>query len=518
MSITRRIAFGAAASWFSRGVTIVLGLVLMPVLFRHLPKEELGVWLLLGQSWATMGILDLGFGATLTRRIALAKGKSGSDPGAPLTDETLRDIADLVAAGRRVYRFMAVGVFIVSWSLGFVYLRNIELHNLSLPTVWIAWTILCACQAITVWATVWTCLLQGVGYIGWDALISSFISAAMLIAQILAVLAGGGLVALATIAAVAVLLQRAMTRWFARRRRPELFSLQGHWNPALLRSIAPVAFRAWLTALGIVLAMQTDQFFIASFKGAGEIPAYRAAYVVLINLNTLGVTFAGASGVFISHLWQARQFAQIHRIVQRNLRLGLGLVACGGITLVALGADFFDVWLGRGNFIGYPILLTFFAMQFLEVQAYIISNSSRATEDEAFAFWSIAGGCLKIVLSFLLAARWGLLGIALASFLSLLLTNHWFMAWRGLHRLDFGLNRHLTRVLSWVGLLALVTLGSVAGVKWLLAAQTPLVRVIVCVAVSGCLLALYLWLLVLDASERARVSGWYNRRFKAQAV
>ena len=79
MSVTRRIAFGAGASWFSRGVTILLGLILLPVLFRHLPKEELGVWLLLGQSWAAMGILDLGIAVTLTRRIALAKGKKSYD-------------------------------------------------------------------------------------------------------------------------------------------------------------------------------------------------------------------------------------------------------------------------------------------------------------------------------------------------------------------------------------------------------------------------------------------------------
>src|SRR5882672_2716702 len=202
MSVTKRIMFGAAASWFSRGVTILLGLVMMPVLFRHLPKEELGVWLLLGQSWAAMGILDLGFGVTLTRRIALAKGKSGGDPNAPLTPDTLREIADLVACGRRIYRFMAGGVFLVSWALGFFYLRNLELHGLSHSTVWIAWTILCACQALSVWATVWTCLLQGVGYIGWDALIASFINAATLTAQIIAVICGGGLVPLAVTAAV----------------------------------------------------------------------------------------------------------------------------------------------------------------------------------------------------------------------------------------------------------------------------------------------------------------------------
>ncbi len=62
MSVTKRIAFGAGGGWFSRGVTILLGLVMLPVLFRHIPKEQLGVWLLLGQSWTAMGILDLGFG------------------------------------------------------------------------------------------------------------------------------------------------------------------------------------------------------------------------------------------------------------------------------------------------------------------------------------------------------------------------------------------------------------------------------------------------------------------------
>src|ERR1041385_4800159 len=133
MSVTRRIAFGVAASWFSRGITILLGLVLLPVLFRHLPREELGVWLLLGQSSAAMAILDLGISVILTRRIALAKGKSGGDPNAPLTPETLQEIADLTEAGRRIYHVMSAGVFIVSWLAGFFYLHNLQLPYLTPP-------------------------------------------------------------------------------------------------------------------------------------------------------------------------------------------------------------------------------------------------------------------------------------------------------------------------------------------------------------------------------------------------
>lgn len=508
MSVTKRIAFGAAASWFSRGVTILLGLVLMPVLFRHLPKEELGVWLLLGQSWAAMGILDLGFGVTLTRRIALAKGKSGADPNTPLTEETLREIADLVFAGRRIYRFMALGVFVISWALGFFYLRHLELHGLSHTTVWIAWTILCACQALNVWATVWTCLLQGVGYIGWDAIISSFISAGMLIAQIIAVLCGGGLVPLAAIAAVAVLFQRAMTRAFARRRRPELFSLEGKWNPNVLRGMTSLAFRAWLTAMGSVLIFNTDQFFIADLQGAEGIPAYRAAYIVILNLNMLSITFASSSIVFVSHLWQAGHVKELHRIIQRNARLGLLIMTCGCACVLSLGHNLFDVWIGPGKFIGYPTLIVFVALLTLETHGFIIVASSRATEDEAFAISAVLGGLLKLGLSWLLMRRYGLLGIALGTLLGQLLTNNWFMAYRGLRRLRMSLREHLKTVLVPVAIVFVMVLAANFALIELAPSTSALAKTLMAGSCTGVLLALSCWLLVLAKSERKRIRSF----------
>jgi len=508
VSVTKRIAFGAAASWFSRGISIVLGLVLMPVLFRHLPKEELGVWLLLGQSWAAMGILDLGVGVTLTRRIALAKGKSGSDPNAPLTPESLSEIADLVAAGRRIYRWMALGVFVVSWSLGFFYLRNLELQGLSHTTVWIAWTILCACQALTVWATVWTCLLQGVGYIGWDALIASFISAGMLIAQIIAVLCGGGLIALAIIAAVAVVFQRAMTRWFARTRRPELFSQRGTWNPAVLTGMRNLAFQAWLTTVGGVLVFQTDQFFIAGFQGVKEIPAYRGAFVIAVNLFALAGVFANASSAFISHLWSAGKIAEVHRVVRRNVRTGLVLTTCGSAVVLALGPRLFDFWLGPGNFVGYPILLLLLGVYLFEQHSWILSIASRATEDEAFAACAMMGGAAKLLLAFLLMPRFGLLGLAASMFLAQLATGHWFTTYRSLKRLQLRLGEHLTQSVLPCLIPGVLTAAAVMALVHLLAQSPGWVLVVSSCGVAAIILVSAAWILVLEPSQRHRCTQW----------
>lgn len=505
MSIGKRIAFGAAAGWFGRGVAILLGLVLLPVLFRHLPKEELGVWLLLGQSWAAMGILDFGFGITLSRRIAMAKGKSGAAPDAPLTPESLSEIADLVASGTRIYRLMAGGVFVVSWLAGLYYLSHLELRGLNQQTVWMAWTVLCISQSINVWATVWNCLLQGVGYVGWDAIISSLVNALTLMTQIVAVLCGGGLVALASAAAVGAVAQRTIIRWFARRTRPDLFALSGRWNPAVLRGMPELAFRAWLTAVGVALVQNTDQFIITAQQGAENLPAFRSACVLVHNFTIIGVSLGLASSVFISHLWNAGNIPEVHRIVKRNCRLGLLVMLCTTAVMVVSGRELFDLWLGQGNYVGLAIIAALLVYETLDTQSYIISTSSRSTEAEDFGISSVLAGVLKIILSLWFIQQWGLLGLAVASLVALLLTNHSYMVLKGLKRLKMPLSDYgrtvLVPVLLWFAAAWVAASLTHAGV----AHTSPWVRLLSVTAAVGLIFSWALWSSVLQPSERLRL-------------
>jgi O-antigen/teichoic acid export membrane protein len=508
VSITKKIAFGAAASWFSRGVTIVLSLALMPIMFHHLAKEELGVWLLLAQSSALIFILDFGLSAVLTRRIALAKGKSGSDPDAPLTDATRREIADILQTGKCVYHVLAFTTFLVSAFSGLVYLGGLHLSTLTVSVVWMAWGVLCLSQAFSMWAQVWNCLLNGVGYVGWDAVLGAFVSIATMTAQIVALLCGGGVVTLAVVTAVGLFAQRYILLGFARTRRPDLFAIRGKFDVKLVRGMVSPALRAWATGIGIILVLNTDQFFIASLTGAEQIPAYRAAYLVFYNLNIMSVTAASASAVFVSHLWQAGQLGEVHRVVRRNLRLGLGVMAAGGACILALGPRLFDVWLGPENFIGYAILGIFFALLLLEAQCFIITQSSRATEDEAFAFWALGAGGLKLALSAILGLRYGLLGIAASTLVAQMVTNHWYMVYRGLKRLQISLESHFTQVvLPVAGLFGVVWLaGSVLLGAGLL--HSEISEVVACTCLSGTFLAAYLWFFVLEPGHRVR---FFNR-------
>jgi O-antigen/teichoic acid export membrane protein len=507
MSITRRILFGAAASWFSRGVSIVLGLVLLPVLFRTLPKEELGIWLLLGQSWATMGILDLGFGVTITRRIALAKGRSGSDTASLLNKDTTIEIADLVATAVRIYRGLALLSFAISFGLGFYYLRALSIDEVSLTTIWTAWGVLCLSQAFSLWATPWTCLLQGIGYVGWDAILSSFISALTLIGQIITVLCGGGLVCLSIVAAVGVLVQRTCILGFARRKRPEMFQLQGRWRGNLFREFIPFASRAWLTAVGGVCLFHTDQFFIAGFSDVGEIPAYRSAFVIAVNLFSLASVFASASSVFVSHLWSAGEISHIHEVVVRNTRVGMLILSCGTGTILALGPRLFDVWLGAGNFIGYPIVTLFLVIYLFEQHSWVLAIATRATDNEAFAVCAVAGGSAKLLLAFFLVPHYGLLGLAGSTFIAQMATSNWFITYRGLSRLRIRLMPHLISSVLPGLLPGVITASATCCISSTLLGLSDVLIVIISSISSGVVLIAGIWYLALDHAQKNRVIG-----------
>jgi O-antigen/teichoic acid export membrane protein len=505
MSITKRILFGAGAAWFGRGSQVFLGLILLPVLFRTLPSEELGIWLLLGQSWAMLAILDLGFGVTLTRRIAFAKAKSGIELNASPNAETRQEIADLVTTGLFIYRALAVLAFAVSFCIGLLYLRTLTLEQTSLATVSIAWGILCLSQALTLAAAPWTCLLQGVGYIGWDAILVSFVNAITVIAQIATALLGGRVVALAIVAAIGAMAQRATILGFSRRNRPDLFQLSGTWQPAVLRSMVPLALRAWLTGLGSAMILYTDQMIIASMEGAAELPAYRAAWVLVHNLTIVGVTFGVASVVFVSQLWQVGDVQQVHRVLERNVRLGWLVTVTGAVILLLAGDALFTLWLGTGNFIGYPILITFLVSEALETQSYIIASTSRSTGDEPFAFCSIAAGIIKLVLSVLLAKEMGLLGVALGSAIALLLTNHWYIPFCGLRRLNYSRWRFIKRIVapSFLTLAAMLIAAVVA--RQLVPLTSPLLMVLSVTAAAVGVSAFAFWFLVLEPHQRFRL-------------
>jgi O-antigen/teichoic acid export membrane protein len=281
--------------------------------------------------------------------------------------------------------------------------------------------------------------------------------------------------------------------------------LPGRWNRELVVSMITPSLKCWFTRLGSLLMVNSDQFFVAEWVGTAAIPGYRAAYLICINLYGVAVGVSMASSVFVSHLWESDRREQVRQLVRRNIRLGMLVMLCGVAAIVVSGEDLFNVWLSRGHFPGYPLLIVFAAILTLEAHSFMVSTASRATEDEAFAWSSLSSGILKLILAYFLIRRFGLLGLACSTLIAASSISHWYVPYRGLRRLQIPMRDHLVQTLLPVlGAFACALLGSSA-VKQSLVLSGVWIRLVAINLVCGLTLAISAYFLALDAGQRQRV-------------
>jgi O-antigen/teichoic acid export membrane protein len=511
VSISRKIAFAVGAAWLARALAIGSNLLLLPVLFRCMDREELGLWMLLGGSYASLGLLGFGFAPILTRHIALAKGRSGADPDAALTDETRQHIADLVVTGRAVLRVLAVVSFFVALGLGALFVENLDLQRVRPGTVVVAWVVMCLGYATVVWVSYLDCWLTGLGYAGLSTLIACALSILTLLANIGAVLLGGGLLALAIILIASGLVQRYLLLCLLRRRRPEVLELHGRWDGRLARALLKPALLFWLSTQGAFLILQTDAYFIALMRSPSEVPNYRASYQVVYSFHQVAAVVATMSAVFLSQVWRAGDLALFHRLVLGNARVGMVIMAAGAAFVLTVGREAIELWLGPGSFLSYTLLAVFCVTLTLETQQAILMACARATEDERYTVCTLAAAGLNLGLTWLLIQWLGLLGVALGTLLAQLLTTNWYAVVRPLARMQVPVLTYARQVLGpWLlTLLAGLVLGHLVRHQALqLGLSQKWYAVALGAACQGVVVLLVCWFGVLDGSQRKALLTW----------
>jgi O-antigen/teichoic acid export membrane protein len=453
-------------------------------------------------------LMDAGLTPTLTRRIAFAAGLGSAAPDRPLDESARHALAGLLSAGAVAYRALALVVFAVSFALGSLYLSQLPLRELPAMTVWSAWLLMCFGHAAMMWSGLWLAVGAGLGYVATGAMLAAAIGAATVIMQIVAVVAGGGLLWLALVSVASGLAYRIVLRAYVRRRQPDLCSLPGSWSVGELRGLVGPAIRSWLTALGTVSLFKTDQYFIALYIDPGEVPAYYATYTLLHNLTLLALALGQSASVFVSQMWHAGNIEKIHAIVLRSLRISLILMACGTAVLLVNGGDLISAWVGAGHFAGYRVLTILCVTFFLCTQQNGWLAFSRATENEVYAPAFVVAGALNLMLAWALVRPLQLTGVALATLLAQLLTTNWVVLLDGSRRLKLPLVVYCRScVTPSIVVLAIAIVALLSATHSRSTPSSALGCSFLAIAIGGCVCGTSLWLFGLTADERSAFTG-----------
>lgn len=194
-------------------------------------------------------------------------------------------------------------------------------------------------------------------------------------------------------------------------------------------------------------------------------------------------------------------------------------VLCGTALLLLVGDAIIALWLGRGHFVGYPVLATFCLMLTLYVQQSMVLGFSRATENEVYANQFLLAGVLNLIFTWLLIEPLGLWGVALGTLFAQMLTTNWFIMLDGLRRLRIPWRRYAAEVLAPLCLVFAAACAMIfIPVYQYPSAAGPFARTLIGAVAAGCVCLGSLWLLALDQGDRLRFRNWAFGLFRLLVV
>jgi O-antigen/teichoic acid export membrane protein len=393
-------------------VSAAVLLVMTPVLIRGLGKDDFGLWVVLTSIAPYATLLDLGLGSATTKYVAEYHGRD-----LELTSRTIS--TSFATLGVIAVAIVVLGV---PFSFAFPTLFNLEGEDASSATA--AMLIFTIGAAVSLPARTFDATLMGIQR--YD--ITNFSFVAVLVAQAVAwtlVLATGrGIVELAAVT-VALQIGGHVARFVAMRRSLPAIRV----SPALFdqRLVSRLLRLSGWIAVGeatTVVIHRIDPVVVAAVAGVPAAGTYAVGQRLAFGVD--GVIRPTLTGFFphASRLVGHADRASLRAAMLAGTRLSLAVAGPVSLTVVILARPIIDAWVGSGFGSAAPVtVFLVLGMAIATVTRTGFLMLQGAGRQRTTARMSAFEALLNLGLSIAFGLTFGLIGVALATFVATVVTR-----------------------------------------------------------------------------------------------
>ena len=394
----------------------VIGLVMLPFNLTHLGTAEYGLWVLLGSITVHFSVLDLGYGGALVKFMAQYRAHRNT--------RALNEIASTL-----FFIFAAIGL--VAYLAAAVVAFNLD-HVFKLTPdqaqtgKWILLLI-----AVHISLNFPFSVFGGVisGFQRYDAnnmvAIGSSIAVAVVNAAVL--LAGYGIVTLVAATTLVRIVVYFIYRRNAYRIFPELQIRLSLFRRGRLREVTGFSIYASIIDWANKLNYQLDELVIGAMIGSSAVAVWAPAERIITGTQRLTNQLNGMLFPLIVDSDASQQKDRLQQILLQGTRLSLVMVVPIAATLILLADPLIHAWLGPKKAPAMAGAVP--VLQILAIAVAIrVGNATGTTvlkgagEHRMLAYVNLATGLANLVMSVLLARRFGLVGVAVGTLVPIAFT------------------------------------------------------------------------------------------------
>jgi len=508
---------GIGAAWLNVAAGLVAAPLQTAMLVRWLSPEDAGFWLIVLSFTGYLALFDLGMGPTLTRTVALLKGRIGSAEAGGELSGTIgtASLGDIVATARALYGVLATTQLTVMLFAG------------PLPLTWAAdrpfagsdaltWALFAIGGAITLVGGFPYAALAGEGIVGLGQVARAVAQLTGLAGTFTALMLSHGVVGVAVAWVVQSVVFTAAGVYFYWRLAPH-----DRWRGEVRRALVPgllgPSLRWTWMSLGSVALFSGGTVLVSRFLGAAAVPSYATLLQLVASLRNVSLIPMNAVTPFISRAFGAADLVVVREHLLRSLRHTAVPLFAGVALLSAFADDLIGVWVGSTHFAGWAAVWVFVMGALVETHCTIHATTVMATGRLVFVPWTLAAAAIGLAAATLLVPTYGVVGMVIAWAGAQAITMGWFAPWYSVTR--FALSwRAYGAAMRPLGLLLLGVFASAGGARaglYAFGIPAGLPRLALGALVLGTALLPWVWVLALDQAERRRVMTavrWVTRR------
>jgi O-antigen/teichoic acid export membrane protein len=482
-------------------VNIAIGIFLMPFTMHHLGKAQYGLWMLVTSLTGYLQLLDLGYGNGLVRQVTQADAR-GDEEGMNAALSTFL----FVYLGIGAVAFGAV-VILASFALP----RFPNLSPDEVRTARLVLLIVGARAAIAFPMSVFgsiTTARQRFALTGSIAIVVALVQGA---ATYLLLRAGYGLVPLVSVTTLLAIASYGAYIAAARLTFPGLRLSPRRFSVAQAREVTTFSLYLFLISLAIQFGYNIDNLIIAAFAGTSAVAVYAIAFRLADYQRQLCNQFNGLLFPVVVRFSAADEVDSLRATLVDGTRIALGLIIGVTLCLVTFADRLVAVWMGPGFADSLPALYVLAAAGTVLVAAGPLGNLLLARgRHRVVAFSCLGEAVLNLVLSIWLVRRYGIVGAAVGTAVSVTISNVLVQMPAACRLLDMPIGAFLRRISAP----ALIALAPGVAAAWLLrttASPSTFVDIVIAGAIVGVVYVAAFIGLGLDRVDRLRYFGRMRR-------